>query len=168
MWVKAYTSCLSAVKIREVMRATSYLLPPCQRTIARFMNLSGVIKWSRRIQKAYPSLTKQEQETFAFTRTYSKVVKELDCIFEFVNESLKLIKTKFGAYKFRKSKNQLNGITSYVLVLPLLAKMGEGYKPSSVDFKFCLEHVFMKDLETWKTNNPTENLAVKRKLKLAS
>jgi hypothetical protein len=36
-----------------------------------------------------------------------KVVKELDCIFEFVNESLKLI---------------------------------------------------MKDLETWKTNNPTENL----------
>jgi dsDNA-specific endonuclease/ATPase MutS2 len=142
------------------------------------MNLSGVIKWSRRIQKAYPSLTKQEQETFAFTRTYSKVVKELDCLFEFVNESLKLIKTKglstkninlclgnmnrqlrnkgaridrvcqsisrylqeaqskltdektvwhassdiiesiFGSYKFKKSKNQLNGITFYVLVLP--------------------------------------------------
>jgi hypothetical protein len=49
-----------------------------------------------------------------------------------------------------------------------LTKIGEGYKPSSVDFKSCLEPVFMKDLETWKTNNPTENLAVKRKLKLAS
>jgi hypothetical protein len=86
---KEYTRCLPAVKVREVMCATGYLLPPCQRTIARFMNLSGIIKWSRRIQKVYLSLTKQEQETFAFTRTYSKVVEELDCIFGFVNESLK-------------------------------------------------------------------------------
>jgi hypothetical protein len=225
---KEYTSCLSAVKVREVMRATSYLLPPCQRTIARFMNLSGIIKWSQRIRKVYSSLTKQEQETFAFTRTYSMLVDELDCIFGFVNESLKLIKTEglsikninlclenmnkqlqnkgaridqvcqsikcylleeqskltdektvwhassdiiesvFGFYKFRKSKNQLNGITPYVLVLPLLTKIGEGRKPSSIDFKSCLENVFMKNIVTWKTNNLTENLAVKRKLKLVS
>jgi hypothetical protein len=46
--------------------------------------------------------------------------------------------------------------------------MGEEYKPSSVDFKSCLEYVFMKDLETWKTNNLTENLAVKRNVKLVS
>jgi hypothetical protein len=225
---KAYTRCLSAVKVREVMRATSYLLPPCQRTIARFMNLSGIITWSQRIQKVYSLLTKQEQETFAFTLTYSNLVKELGCIFRFVNESLKLIKTKglsteninlclenmnrqfhnkgiridqvcqsisrylheelakltdektvwhassdiiesvFGSYKFKKSKNRLNGITPYVLVLPLLTKMGEGYKPSSVDFKSSLEGVFMNDLKTWEKDNLTENLAVKRRLKLAS
>ena len=76
------------------MRATSYLLPPCQRTIARFMNLSSIIKWSQRIRKAFPKLTQQEQETFAFTNTYRKFIEELDCVFEFVNESLKLIKTK--------------------------------------------------------------------------
>jgi hypothetical protein len=225
---KKYTGCISAVKSREVMRATSYLLPPRQRTIARFMNLSGIIKWNQRMRKAYRSLTKQEKKTFAFTRTYSKVVEELDCIFEFINGSLKLIKTKglsteninlclenmnkqlhnkgarvgqvsqsitrylheemgkltdektvwhassdiiesiFGSYKFKKSKNQLNGITPYVLVLPLLTKMGEGYKPASVDFKASLEGVFMKDLKTWKEDNLTENLAVKRKIKLVS
>jgi hypothetical protein len=225
---KEYTRYLSAVKVREVMRVTSYLLPPCQRTIARFMNLSGIIKWNQRMRKVYRSLTKQEKETFAFTRTYSKVVKELDCIFGFVNESLKLIKTKglsteninlclenmnkqlhnkgtrieqvcqsisrylheelgkltdektvwhassdiiesvFGTYKFKQSKNQLNGITPYVLVLPLLTKMGEGYKPASVDFKASLESVFMKDLKTWKDENLTENLAGKRRKTLAS
>jgi hypothetical protein len=79
-----------------------------------------------------------------------------------------IIESIFGFYKFRKSKNQLNGITPYVLVLPLLTKMGEGYKPSPVDFKSSLENVFMKDLETWKNDNLTENLAVKRARKLVS
>jgi hypothetical protein len=54
------------------------------------------------------------------------------------------------------------------LVLPLLTKTGEGYKPSPVDFKSSLENVFMKDLETWKNDNLTENLAVKRARKLIS
>jgi hypothetical protein len=79
-----------------------------------------------------------------------------------------IMESMFGSYKFKKSKNQLNGITPYVLVLPLLTKMGEGYKPSPVDFKASLEGVFMKDLKTWKEDNLTENLAVKRRLKLAS
>jgi hypothetical protein len=74
----------------------------------------------------------------------------------------------FGFYKFRKSKNQLNGITPYVLVLPLLTKTGEGHKPSPVDFKFSLKNVFMKDPVTWKNDNLTENLAVKRAIKIAS
>ncbi|OAV65218.1 hypothetical protein Barb4_03513 [Bacteroidales bacterium Barb4] len=44
---KAYTKAVAGVKVREVMRETGYLLPPRQRTIARFMNLSQTIKRSK-------------------------------------------------------------------------------------------------------------------------
>jgi hypothetical protein len=77
-----------------------------------------------------------------------------------------IIESMFGKFKFRRSKNPLNGVTSYVLLLPLLTKMGAKGKPSRIDFKSSLEHVFMKDLTVWAKNNLTENLAVKRKYKL--
>ena len=48
---KLYSKQLAEVKIREVMRPSSYLLPPRQRTMARFMNLSPVLKWSRQIER---------------------------------------------------------------------------------------------------------------------
>jgi hypothetical protein len=44
--------------------------------------------------------------------------------------------------------------------------MGAKGKPSRINFKASLEHVFMKDLTVWSKNNLTENLAVKRKYKL--
>jgi hypothetical protein len=134
------------------MRATGYLLPPVSVNDCPFYEFIGDHK-------------------FAFTLTYGMLVDGLDCIFEFVNESLKLIRTKglsiknislclenmnrqlrnkgaridrvcqsikcylqeeqnkladgetvwhassdviesiLGTYKFKKSKNQLNGIT---------------------------------------------------------
>jgi hypothetical protein len=45
--------------------------------------------------------------------------------------------------------------------------MGAGDKPSQVNFKTSLENVFMKDLTDWTKDNLTENLAVKRRHKLA-
>jgi hypothetical protein len=77
-----------------------------------------------------------------------------------------MIESMFGKFKFRRSKNPLNGVTSYVLLLPLLTQTGAKGDPSRVDFKASLEHVFMKDLTVWSKNNLTENLAVKRKDKL--
>jgi hypothetical protein len=49
-----------------------------------------------------------------------------------------------------------------------LTKIEEGSSPSKIDFKASLESVFMKDLDTWKKNNLTENLAVKRRNKLVA
>jgi hypothetical protein len=45
--------------------------------------------------------------------------------------------------------------------------MGAGDKPSQISFKASLEKVFMKDLADWSKDNLTENLAVKRRRKLA-
>jgi hypothetical protein len=69
----------------------------------------------------------------------------------------------FGTFKFRRSKNRLNGITAYVSALPLLTEI----KQSDVNFKDALECVYMKDLRDRARDNHTENLAVKRKNKLA-
>jgi hypothetical protein len=46
--------------------------------------------------------------------------------------------------------------------------MGELKERSEINFKEMLESVFMKDLKTWSDDNLTENLAVKRKKKLAA
>jgi hypothetical protein len=74
----------------------------------------------------------------------------------------------FGIYKFRRSKNLLNGITPYVLILPLIAAVGHEHKPSNIKFKENLESVFIKDLTLWKENKLTDNLTIKRRNKLAS
>ncbi|MDR1887174.1 MAG: hypothetical protein LBQ70_04585 [Prevotellaceae bacterium] len=83
------------------------------------------------------------------------------------NASSDIIESTFGKYKLRRSKNPLNGVTSCVLILPLPTKMGAGDKPSQISFKASLEKVFMKDLTDWSKNNLTENLAVKRRRRLA-
>lgn len=224
---KGFTKSLSAVKIREVMRKTSYLLPPAQRSIARFMNLSGIIKWGKKIINIFPQLDENEKQVFHFVESNHKMLNGLSIIFKTVNNMLKILKTKgmseenistcismlqtkmnikdkevkqvkrsltryleeeklklkdakscwhassdiiesmFGTFKFRRSKNRLNGITPYVLLLPLLTEIGDIETCSKFDFKEALESVFMRDLDQWKENNLTENLSIKRRKKLA-
>ena len=79
-----------------------------------------------------------------------------------------IIESLFGIYKFRKSRNLLNGITSYVLVLPIMAAVGHKPKSSKLDFKKNIESVFMQDLLRWKEDKLTENLTIKRRKKLAA
>ncbi|MDR1594342.1 MAG: hypothetical protein LBS43_07665 [Prevotellaceae bacterium] len=93
-----------------------------------------------------------------------KVKDDKDCL----HASSDIIESLFGTYKFRRSKNRLDGITPYVLILPLITRMGKEKKRSNINFKETLENVYMKDLETWKVNNLTENLAVKRKKTLVA
>lgn len=225
---KQYSKRLSAVKVREVMRASSYLLPPRQRTIARFMNLSPTIKWSVRINNNFSKLSDEEAKNFLFVKEHFPLIEELEQIFNSVDELLKeaknegfskknidgyiakiqdnlthqstrvqrvklalchylaqekeklltaeniwhcssdIIESLFGVYKYKRSSNLLNGITPYVLVIPLKAAAGNNAKPTKLDFKAKLENVFMKDLTQWKENNLTENLAVKRQKKLVA
>jgi len=220
------SAALSAVKIREVMRPASYLLPPRQRAIARFLNLSESIDWGIGVLKNDSKLTEEEQKVFGFVKTHQGLIYELHEVFTKVNTVLKRIKNNgiskkeakgcikmlqtkstksvrvqkvmelirnylqetsakmitektvwhassdiiesiFGTYKSRKSKNPLHGITAYVMLLPLLTKVNEDNRLTDVDCKETLERVFLKDLTDWKNKHLTENLAVKRQMKLA-
>jgi len=218
-----FSKLTSAVKTREVMRPSSYLLPPRQRTVARFMNLSSTISWSMDIYRNFSKLSDEEAGNFGFVKTYYPLVEELGQVFNCVDNILKqakkngftkeliagyvkdiqnslthqgarvqsvksalcayleeekeklpdektcwhcssdIIESLFGAYKYRRARNPLNGITPYVLVIPLMSAVGHEAKTSNIDFKNHLESVYMKDLDRWKENVLTENLAVKRR-----
>jgi hypothetical protein len=80
-----YMKELAQVKFREVMNPVAYLLPPKQRTVARFMNLSKVVDWSVRILKNYTQLTTQERKTFSFIPRYASLIDELQAVLSCVN-----------------------------------------------------------------------------------
>ena len=70
---------LSQVKFREVMNPVAYLLPPRQRSIARFMNLSKVVDWSEKILMKFNELTVHEKKTFLlFPGSHSKKVIDVN------------------------------------------------------------------------------------------
>jgi len=74
---KSYTKSMSAVKAKYNMTGVAYLLPPTQRTMARFLNLSTWVKWSSRMQNAYHALSAKEQEIFSFVPLNASLIDEL-------------------------------------------------------------------------------------------
>jgi len=220
---RAFVKAVSAVKFKEIMRPASYLLPPKQRTIARFMNLSATIHWAKKVLRAFPTLTSEERHVFGFLRKHISIIMELSEIFERIdvistrlkNEGISqktiqtsltqlqsltistssrvvmvakasmqylrqemeklsdakttwhassdVIESLFGNYKNRKSPNPLNGVTRYVMLLPLLTKINMQTSISTICFKDALESVFLKDLKQWSNDNLTENLTTKRR-----
>ena len=197
---------LSQVKFREVMNPVAYLLPPKQRSIARFMNLSKMVEWSEKILMNFNELTVHEKKNFSFVPRYASFIDELrsviscvnsvehyikhcglshrslkDCI-SFIkrdlssgnermikiaeqivgrlrteirkipseetcwNASSDIIESVSGVYKNKKSPDPLNGVTSFVLLLPLHTRIGTKVKVGDFDFRSSLESVFMSDI----------------------
>ena len=89
---KAYTKALSGVKLRENMRPASYLLPPKQRAIARFMNITPCIQWSKKILKSFDLLSENEQNVFNFLKEHHGIIEELHEITQASNEISKRLK----------------------------------------------------------------------------
>jgi hypothetical protein len=83
---------VSAVKFREVMRSTAHLLPPRQRAIARFMNLSGTVAWGAAMLRAFGRMSAPEQQAFGFLRRHQGVISELHAVFSAVNPVLQQLK----------------------------------------------------------------------------
>jgi hypothetical protein len=96
---KAFTTAVAGVKFREIMKGTAYLLPPKQRTIARFMNLSGIVDWAANILRVFSKLSLVEQETFSFLKDFRELIKELAIVFEMTHKMLKIIKNKGISYE---------------------------------------------------------------------
>ena len=59
------------------MKKIAYLLPPTQRTISRFINLSGWIKWSSKMLDIYHTLNVDEQKVFSFIPANASLIYEL-------------------------------------------------------------------------------------------
>lgn len=224
---QAFLKKIGRLKIEGAMNDCSYLLPPRQRTIARFMNLSGTITWAQKIINSYSSFTEKEKQVYAFVVNNEKLVSELHSVFESTNQILSEIKANglsynsiglatmllnsnnklekrvskfcdlvmsyllqeatklkdsettfhassdmiesiFGTYKFRKAKNSLHGVTSFVFILPLITKLKDPSNGLDTNVKANLENVYMRNLWLWEDENLTENQTVKRRKKLVA
>lgn len=66
------------------------------------------------------------------------------------NVSSDIIEATFGLYKYRKSPNNLYGVTAFSLFIPIQTKLTSPEVAKDFDFKGSLESTKMKDLKTWK------------------
>lgn len=87
-----YLNEAALVRFRHLMSPVAYLLPPKQRTIARFLNLSSLIEWSTRLLREWPKLTTQERAIFSFVPRYASLIDELSQLLTYVNALQKAIK----------------------------------------------------------------------------
>ena len=95
----AFTKAAALVKYKEVMKDTSYLLPPKQRAIARFMNMSGTVSWAHKLLKAFKNLNPAEQQIFEWLKSYENLIIELENTFNLAHLIMKIIKNKGLSYK---------------------------------------------------------------------
>lgn len=212
-----YLKSMSDIKFKHNMKKIAYLLPPTQRTISRFLNLSGWVKWSSKMLNTYDRLTAEEQEVFSFIPENKLLINELmdvvtcvqsvekickneglskrtidmchreikqyllhgnprmiqlgQSISDFFTEQSKLLsdtavhnnssdilESIFGKYKARKSPNKLNGVTSFILFIPIYAKLSDYESAKKFDFKVALENKRMRKIGAWAKKNLTPNL----------
>ena len=220
-----YCKLMTAPKFKYNMTKIAYLLPPKQRTVARFMNMKDWVVWSFKILKAYNGLSDEERKIFSFVPAKAPFIDELmkvqrcinkiekmckdkglsketgmkcrqevmDCLLkgnqrmkslgvqicDFLtkeveaveegaihNNSSDIIESIFGKYKTRKSPNKLNGVTPFILFLPLHAALSGKTKKEKYDFKSALENTLVKDINVWADKNLTPNLIQSRINKL--
>jgi hypothetical protein len=94
----AFFKKISRVKVREVMSDCSYLLPPRQRTLARFMNLSHTLSWASKVIHSFSFFTEKEQQVYQFVLQNKRIVSELQSLLECTNQILSNIKTAGLSY----------------------------------------------------------------------
>lgn len=75
---ESYVKCMSEAKFKHNMKKMAYLLPPTQRTIARFLNLSDWVKWSARMLDIFHTLSADEREIFSFIPANASLIDELE------------------------------------------------------------------------------------------
>ena len=95
----AFTKAAALVKYKEVMKDAAYLLPPKQRAIARFMNMSGTVNWAIKLLNAFNNLNPTEQQIFNWLKTYKKLLIELENTFNLAHLIMKIIKNKGLSYQ---------------------------------------------------------------------
>lgn len=81
---KLFVKEMTEVKFKHNMKKVACLLPPTQRTIARFINLSGWVKWACKMLEIHYTLSCEEQLVFSFIPANASFINELsdvvDCV----------------------------------------------------------------------------------------
>ena len=90
----AFLKAVAGVKFRGVMTAHAYLLPPKQRSIARFMNFSSIVGWARKMLGAMPKFNAAEQQLFGWLCQYKALIAELGFVYDMTESIFKILKNQ--------------------------------------------------------------------------
>lgn len=74
---KEFTKLMSNAQFKHNMKAVAHLLPPTQRTIARFMNLTSWVDWAGKMLAVYHRFSREEKQVFSFIPQHASLVEEL-------------------------------------------------------------------------------------------
>lgn len=74
---KEYCKQMSEAQFQHNMKRVAYLMPPRQRTVARFINLDNWVGWSLRVLKVYHRLESAERAALSFVPAHASLLDEL-------------------------------------------------------------------------------------------
>lgn len=90
----SFAKAVSDVAFRGNMKLTAYLLPPKQKTTARFMNISPVVEWAAKMHRALDRLAGAELSTYSFLEEHGQVIEELSEVFRMYRGILPMLKSE--------------------------------------------------------------------------
>jgi hypothetical protein len=82
------------------------------------------------------------------------------------NNSSDILESLFGRYKARKSPNKLNGVTPYILFMPIYTRLTKDSHAKKFDFKATLEDKRIWEIDAWAKKNLSPNLVQLRTRRL--
>ena len=77
---------------RYALTSVAYLMPPKQRSIARFMNMFNGVEWARCMLDNFYKLSSHERFYYSFLLKHSSIVDELSEVMELYEQTLSLCK----------------------------------------------------------------------------
>ena len=92
-----------------VLTKFAYLMPPKQRSMARFMNMYPIADWAKKVLQNYPRMTKDEKYYFSFVPRNASLVEELDEVMTTYTDIMKMCKQEgFSAETVAECKRVLD------------------------------------------------------------
>ena len=70
----------------------AYLMPPKQRSMARFMNMYPIVDWAKKVLTNLPRMSKDEQYYFSFVTRNASLVEELDEVLSTYSDIMRICK----------------------------------------------------------------------------
>ena len=103
-----YVKNMADVKFKYNMTKVAYLLPPTQRTVARFINLSNWVKWSHKMLNVYQTFSSEEKSIFSFIPANTSLIDELSKVMHWVESIESICKHQgFSKDTFLQCKSQI-------------------------------------------------------------
>jgi hypothetical protein len=93
---EAYTKLLSGLRGKLSMSKYAHIVPPNQRIMSRFMNLSPLFKWGNRILKLLDKkqLNESETEKVGFVNQYRELISQTNHLLCIINKVQKILKNE--------------------------------------------------------------------------